>query len=335
MKRKIGIIIAGAIVASIAIAVGVVPSGDAYAETWCTAVTTHSGTTRGEAEYKRCAHIVLIDNYSSNVTTTVYGGGSSSQPISSTYLCGPDGGSASTSHSNGCFKAVFDRTTITSVSSDTETVVQNKKNTFVENVMSEIKQGKSHVDPCANAIGTPGESSCKYGSGNNNWMYYSTWEQYQAYLNANQNNTNPGGGGGGGGSEGDPTPGEGSSPSGEEKPADTGECTSILPGLFCNKDNPDNGEGILMLIRFIIGVMTGAVVVAGTVGIIICGVMMMTARDNEAQMTTAKRRLFEIVIGIVAWGLIAVLINFFIPQSEQATEDVFSVETSINGKKDA
>ena len=81
--------------------------------------------------------------------------------------------------------------------------------------------------------------------------------------------------------------------------------------------------------------MTGAVVVAGTIGIIICGVLWMTARDNEAQVATAKRRLLEIVIGIVAWGLISVLINFLIPQEESTTNSIVGVETTIVEEKDA
>ena len=55
-------------------------------------------------------------------------------------------------------------------------------------------------------------------------------------------------------------------------------------------------------------------VVAGTIGIIICGFLWMTARDNEAQVAKAKKRMIDIVIGIVAWILLALIANLFIPK---------------------
>ena len=45
-----------------------------------------------------------------------------------------------------------------------------------------------------------------------------------------------------------------------------------------------------------------------TLGIVISGVQYLTARDNEAQMTKAKSRLINIVIGLaiyaVMWGFL-------------------------------
>ncbi|MBR3322793.1 TrbC/VirB2 family protein [Candidatus Saccharibacteria bacterium] len=110
---------------------------------------------------------------------------------------------------------------------------------------------------------------------------------------------------------------------------DEGACTSILPKEWCtNKDS----SGIQSIVSLVINVLTGGVVVAGTIGLIVCGVMWMTARDNENQVATAKRRMMEIVIGIVAWVLIYALANLFIPKT---SEDIESGNIQVDSSADS
>ena len=52
---------------------------------------------------------------------------------------------------------------------------------------------------------------------------------------------------------------------------------------------------------------------AATIGIVVCGVMIVTARDDPAQVQKARKRMIEIAIGLVAWVLIEILIQFVIP----------------------
>lgn len=190
-------------------------------------------------------------------------------------------------------------------------------NGFVDSVATIIKGGDAKYDPCKYA----GNDCMK-----SQWPYYS--------------DTDPNGSGGGGNGNGNNNGGDGSdgkSKKGKETAANTGDCTSILPASWCNKgsDNQNSANGIGYVIKLIIGIMTGAIVVAGTIGIVICGILWMTARDNESQVVTAKRRLLEIVIGLVAWGLVSVLINFFIPQGEAKTDSVIGDETITNVEKKA
>ena len=63
------------------------------------------------------------------------------------------------------------------------------------------------------------------------------------------------------------------------------------------------------MIKFIVDLLTGGVVVVGTIGIIVCGYIYMTARDNEAQVAKAKKRMVEIVIGIVVFVAIDLIVN--------------------------
>ena len=88
------------------------------------------------------------------------------------------------------------------------------------------------------------------------------------------------------------------------------KCTSILPGSWCGKG------GIESIIQLVVDILTGLVVVAGTIGIIVCGIMWMTARDNESQVATAKRRIFEIAIGLVAWVLLSFIIGLILPNGK-------------------
>lgn len=79
--------------------------------------------------------------------------------------------------------------------------------------------------------------------------------------------------------------------------------TSILPG---NMDI----NGILKLVLNILVYGLGA---AAVLGVIIAGIQYMTARDDVAQVAKAKKRLIEIVIGLVAWALMFTVLNWLIP----------------------
>ena len=105
-----------------------------------------------------------------------------------------------------------------------------------------------------------------------------------------------------------------------------GSCASILKS-FCSEDGTVDLGGLLGMI---ITVLTGVIVIAGTVGIIICGFLWMTARDNEVQVAMAKKRMLEIVIGIVAWALLALVGNLFIPKSSTDIESNVDGDTGID-----
>ena len=59
--------------------------------------------------------------------------------------------------------------------------------------------------------------------------------------------------------------------------------------------------------------MSTGVIILAAIGIVICGFIIMTARDNEAQVAKAKKRLVEIVIGIILWVLMAFIVNLLLP----------------------
>ena len=110
--------------------------------------------------------------------------------------------------------------------------------------------------------------------------------------------TNPSGGSPSGG-----TPTSGGEPS--TSPDGKKPSTSILdPNL--------NIKGILQLALKILMYGLGA---AAVLGVIIAGIIYMTARDNPQQVAVAKKRLIDIVIGLVVWALMYTLLNWLIPGS--------------------
>ena len=90
------------------------------------------------------------------------------------------------------------------------------------------------------------------------------------------------------------------------------KCATIF-SAWCDDAKSDGEQTINEIIDFTISIMTIGMVVLATIGIIIFGYMVMTARDNEAQMTMAKKRILEIVIGVVIWVLIAAIIHLLLP----------------------
>lgn len=88
--------------------------------------------------------------------------------------------------------------------------------------------------------------------------------------------------------------------------------TSVLPDF----SGPDGIKQLLLLIVKVLFYGLGA---AAVVGVVVAGILYLTARDNEQQVTKAKTRLFEIVIGLVAWALMYTVLHFLIPGFDDST----------------
>ena len=73
--------------------------------------------------------------------------------------------------------------------------------------------------------------------------------------------------------------------------------TAILHGCG-DKAEDENGEGIKCLLKETLNILAIVAGAAGFAGIVWCGILYLTAGDNEEQVKKAKRRIFEIVIGV-------------------------------------
>lgn len=83
----------------------------------------------------------------------------------------------------------------------------------------------------------------------------------------------------------------------------SGDKTSILPDDW----------GVSDILNLVLNIVVYGLGAAAVLGVIIAGIMYMTARDNEAQVAKAKTRLFEVVIGLVAWAVMYAVLNWLIP----------------------
>lgn len=86
--------------------------------------------------------------------------------------------------------------------------------------------------------------------------------------------------------------------------------TSILSGCDCPNEK---GGAVMGILRLVVEILTASIGVLATLGLSISGIQYLTAGGNEEQTRKAKRRIFEIVIGLAAYVLIYALLYFLVP----------------------
>lgn len=102
--------------------------------------------------------------------------------------------------------------------------------------------------------------------------------------------------------------------------------TVILTG--CESEENGHGEGIKCVVLLVVNILSVLVGIVGVIGIVIVGIQYLTAGGNEEQTRKAKRRLFEIVIGLIAFVLMSALLNWLLPNFTPGTNSTSSVTTS-------
>ena len=83
-------------------------------------------------------------------------------------------------------------------------------------------------------------------------------------------------------------------------------------GAIIKTDN-DGADGIKEVLKIVVNVMTVGIGVLGVIGITIAGIQYLTAGGNEEKTRKAKRRIFEIIIGLAAYAVIYALLNWLLP----------------------
>lgn len=83
--------------------------------------------------------------------------------------------------------------------------------------------------------------------------------------------------------------------------------------FFGNLEEDDKGCGVYTVLTLVLDILMGIVGIAAVIGISIVGIQYLTAGGNEQQATKAKRRMLEIVIGVVAYIALYSALNFLLP----------------------
>lgn len=92
--------------------------------------------------------------------------------------------------------------------------------------------------------------------------------------------------------------------------------TSIIGGDIC-KDVNDSGEaqssGIWAILLLVLNIMTAGVGIAAVGGIVYGSIMYASASDRQDQTKKAMDIIKNTVIGLIAYGLMYLILNFLIP----------------------
>ena len=74
-----------------------------------------------------------------------------------------------------------------------------------------------------------------------------------------------------------------------------------------------NGSSVIDVLRLVVNIMSVGVGILGVVGITIVGIQYLTAGGNEEKTRTAKRRIFEIVIGLAVYAVAYAILYWLLP----------------------
>lgn len=102
--------------------------------------------------------------------------------------------------------------------------------------------------------------------------------------------------------------------------------TVILTGC---QDN-GHGEGIYCILTLVVNILSVAIGALGVLGIVITGVQYVTAGGSEEKMKKAKKRLIEIIIGLVAYVIGYAVLSWLMPNfSTEQIKQTSSINISL------
>lgn len=83
--------------------------------------------------------------------------------------------------------------------------------------------------------------------------------------------------------------------------------TAIL--TTCGQDS----DGVGCILRLVVDIMSIGIGILGVIGITVVGIQYLTAGGDEGKTRKAKQRMFEIVIGLVAYVVIYAALRWLLP----------------------
>ena len=89
------------------------------------------------------------------------------------------------------------------------------------------------------------------------------------------------------------------------------QCIDTL--LFGQVCDDCHGSAIFQMVGHVVSFLTGGIILLATIGVIIAGIMILTSRDNAQQLAKAKKRLVEVIIGIVVFAGMSLIADFLLP----------------------
>ena len=93
-------------------------------------------------------------------------------------------------------------------------------------------------------------------------------------------------------------------------PVMAAKCGGAETSLIECEETENGIDSLLLLAVRVLVILIG---VLGVIGVVISGIQYLTAGGNEAQVTKAKNRLLNVVIGLIAYGLMSMFLNWLVP----------------------
>ena len=103
---------------------------------------------------------------------------------------------------------------------------------------------------------------------------------------------------------------------------------TIRTAFFGTIKDDGKGCGVFMIIGSVLEILTYGVGILGVLGLVLVGTKYLTAGGNEEQTQKAKRRLLEIVIGLVAYVILWAIVNWLMPGGNFNTSTTCATTTS-------
>lgn len=83
-----------------------------------------------------------------------------------------------------------------------------------------------------------------------------------------------------------------------------GENSGNLANILTDCGDPNRNDGIECVLKLVVEILGIGVGILGVIGISVSGIQYLTAGGNEEKTRKAKRRIFEIVIGLAAYAVL-------------------------------
>ena len=78
-------------------------------------------------------------------------------------------------------------------------------------------------------------------------------------------------------------------------------------------DCGNDPNGVECILKLVVDIMSIGIGILGVIGIVIVGLQYLTAGGNEEKTRKAKQRMFEIIIGLVAYVAIYAILRWLLP----------------------
>ena len=82
---------------------------------------------------------------------------------------------------------------------------------------------------------------------------------------------------------------------------------AILTGCANSED------GVICILNLVVDILSVGIGILGVIGITVVGIQYLTAGGNEEKTRKAKQRMFEIVVGLVAYVIIFAALKWLMP----------------------